>query len=92
MRKMRKMRKTNGEWQLAGRTNQHHNFAKSRGGSYARHNIFNWDINVHRAFHFLFGNRTLLEAAEWLKQVHQAKLNDVELNVQDKEFNYNCPT
>jgi hypothetical protein len=81
----RKMQKTNGEWSLSGRTNRHHNFARVRGGTWAKENIFIWDINIHRAFHFIFGNRTLLEAAEWLIYIDSMKRQDVEVDIQGGE-------
>ncbi len=56
-------------WTLTGETNKHHNLAKSRGGHLNHENIFEWDTSVHRAFHFLFGNLTLVEAADWLLEI-----------------------
>jgi hypothetical protein len=76
--KRRKMKKSNGEWQLAGKTNHHHNLAKSRGGTWSQMNILVWDVNVHRAFHLIFGNRTLEEAAEFLRHMNELKLLGIE--------------
>ena len=58
------------EWERAHKTNKHHNLSKKRGGTKSPKNILNLDINRHRAYHFLFGNRTLLEAAALLKRTH----------------------
>jgi hypothetical protein len=58
-------------WEKSGKFNHHHNIAKSFGGKWTEENIFVWDVNAHRAFHFLFGRRTLLEAAEWLIYIHE---------------------
>ena len=65
--------KWNGEWQKVGQKNHHHDLAKSRGGRYTEANIYFWDISVHRAFHFLFENKTLLEAAQILVYIHEQK-------------------
>lgn len=77
-KKRNKMRLANGEWCLAGKTNRHHNKAKVRGGTWDPMNIFVWDIMKHRAFHFLFGNRTLEEAAEYLRHMNELKLLGIE--------------
>lgn len=76
--KRNKMKFTDGEWRLAGKNNKHHDLAKSRKGSNRPSNIFLWDINKHRAFHFLFGNRTLEEAAEFLRHMKELKLLGIE--------------
>lgn len=44
-------------------------------------NIFFWDISVHRGFHFLFGNRTLLEAADLLILISNMKQAGLELDL-----------
>jgi len=77
-KKRNKMKFSNGEWKLAGKTNRHHVIPKSRHGTFAPMNIVHWDINKHRAFHFLFGNRTLEEAAEYLRHMNQLKLLGIE--------------
>ena len=69
------------EWQECGRTNRHHDKAVSRHGSSEQSNIYRWDIIAHRAFHFLFGNRTLLEAAAWLKHIHEQKQRGISLDI-----------
>ena len=59
-------------WKRAGKKNRHHDFPKSRKkkGEKIPNNILMLDIARHAAFHFLFGNRTLLEAAALLKRTH----------------------
>ena len=76
--KRRKMKQSNGEWQLAGKTNRHHNKARVKGGTWDKMNIFVWDVNIHRAFHLIFSNKTLLEAAEYLRHMHELKLLGIE--------------
>jgi hypothetical protein len=76
--KRTKMKSSNGKWELAGKTNKHHNKARSKGGTWNPMNIIVWDINKHRAFHFLFSNRTLEEAAEYLRHMNQLKLLGIE--------------
>lgn len=66
-------KKSRRKWQNCGRKNRHHIFAKSRGGTYAPSNIILWDITQHDAYHYLFGNRTLVEVAEWLMYIHEQK-------------------
>ena len=58
------------EWERAGEFNYHHIRPRSRGGKKHPRNILRMDINRHRAYHFLFGNRTLLEAAALLKRTY----------------------
>lgn len=70
-------------WQKSGRTNRHHNLARCKGGTWSDYNIFVWDINAHRAFHFLFGNRTLLEASAWLKIIDEQNHNGIKLDILD---------
>ena len=83
-RKYSKKSNRNTEWALSGKTNKHHNFAKSRGGTYAPGNIFVWDIMAHKAFHFLFGNRTLLEASDWLRAIDEQKNDGISLDIMDR--------
>ena len=59
------------EWKRAGKTNKHHNKSKSKNGTKTPKNILRLDINRHAAFHLLFKNRTLLEAAALLKRTHE---------------------
>jgi len=54
----------------AGRFNKHHDRPKSRKGTKSPKNILILDVNRHSAYHLLFGNRTLLEAAALLKRTH----------------------
>ena len=68
-------------WEKSGRKNRHHNLSKSRGGTWSDYNIFVWDTNAHSAFHFLFGNRTLLEAAEWLQKIDSENQKGIKLDV-----------
>ena len=70
-------------WERAGKYNHHHNLAKSFGGKWTEENIFVWDVNAHKAFHFLFGRRTLLEAAEWLYYIHQMNEAGVKVDILD---------
>lgn len=80
-----KNKNSNKSWKNAGRKNKHHIFAKCRGGTYDTHNIIKWDINQHAAYHYLFGNRTLLEVAAWLTHVDQQKQLgfDTDLKIDD---------
>ena len=81
----KKRRKTDNAdcYQRAGKYHHHHNLAKSFGGKWTEDNIFVWDINAHKAFHFLFGRRTLLEAAEWLIYIHQMNEAGVKVDILD---------
>jgi len=54
----------------AGKKNRHHILPRSRGGTKSPKNILILDSNRHSAYHLLFGNRTLLEAAALLKRTH----------------------
>lgn len=74
------------DWQPSGKTNRHHDFAKSRGGTYSERNIFVWDTAAHEAFHFLFGNRTLIEAAEWLQCIDRENKSGNKLDILDDGF------
>ena len=58
------------KWERDGRKNNHHVLPKSRKGTKKPSNILILDINRHSAYHLLFGNRTLLEAAALLKRTH----------------------
>ncbi len=58
------------EWERAGKFNKHHDKPKARNGTKNFKNILKLDVNRHRAYHFLFGNRTLLEAAALLKRTY----------------------
>lgn len=78
MSKRRKMKLSNGKWELAGKNNRHHILPKSRKGTFDQKNIIVWDINVHRCFHWLFGNRTLEEAADFLRHMNELKLLGIE--------------
>lgn len=84
------------KWERSGKYNRHHDFAKSRGGTYSEQNIYIWDISAHEAFHFLFGNRTLLEASDWLRKIDSQNKEGVKLDIlgddyageqEQKEFN-----
>ena len=77
-------KRKNKEWQLRGSKNRHHDLARSRGGTFAPRNIYHWDISSHNAFHFLFGNMTLLEASEWLKTIDKQKELGNELDIMVK--------
>lgn len=54
----------------ARKTNKHHIYPKGRKGKSPLNNIIRLDINRHRAWHFLFGNKTFLEVAEMLVRAH----------------------
>jgi len=77
----RRMAKSIGSWQLSGWKNKHHNLAKSRFGTYAESNILIWDSNVHRAYHLIFNNMTLLEASDWLRHVDYQKKIGQEIDI-----------
>ena len=78
-------RKKSKSWKNAGRKNKHHIFAKCRGGTYAEHNIILWDINQHNAYHYLFGVRTLVEAAQWLLYIDEQKKLGTDVNLKIDE-------
>lgn len=78
-------RKSRKSWQNAGRKNKHHILAKCRGGTYDSHNIINWDINQHAAYHYLFGVRTLVEVAEWLLYIDKQKHLGIDLDLKIDE-------
>jgi len=61
------------EWKRAGKTNQHHDLARRRGGTKCAKNILILDINRHSAYHSVFHNRTLIEAAQLLVRTHNYK-------------------
>lgn len=74
------------KWERSGHYNRHHDFAKSRGGTYDPQNIFVWDVSAHEAFHFLFGNRTLVEAAEWLKHIDAQNQSGIKLDILGDDY------
>jgi hypothetical protein len=61
------------EFSRKGRKTKHHILAKARGGTRHPNNILRLDERRHQAFHFLFGNRTLKEAAAVLIRTAEMK-------------------
>lgn len=53
--------------------NRHHIRPRSRHGRNSVQNLLLIEIEKHRAYHFLFGNRTLEEAIELLRRIDVAK-------------------
>jgi hypothetical protein len=53
--------------------NRHHLVPKSRKGPNTRRNLLYIDVNVHRRWHLVFGNRTLDEVIALLERVRSAK-------------------
>ena len=72
-RKHRKKRGHHNRYERNGRLNRHHIKAKSKGGIIEPSNIIVLDENRHSAFHLLFGNRTLREAAKVLIRTAEKK-------------------
>jgi len=62
----RERKREHKRWVDRGWEDDHHILAKSRGGTKHPSNIIRMDRSRHEAFHFLFGNRTFLEAARVL--------------------------
>lgn len=59
-----------GDWNRLGKFDQHHDLNRSRGGTRVPANMLKLDIARHRAWHFLFGNKTFVEVAELLLEVN----------------------
>jgi hypothetical protein len=57
----------------SGRRNKHHILPKSRRGIKTEDNLILLDENRHAAFHLLFSNRTLREAAAVLIRAAEMK-------------------
>ena len=55
--------------------NRHHDFAKSRGGSWENSNIIWLNVDFHNWIHKRFGNKTLKEIIEILTRLDRAKKN-----------------
>jgi hypothetical protein len=55
------------------RMTHHHNLARSRKGRSNPENIIHLKCFKHELFHQLFGNRTLVEAAEILLRLDRMK-------------------
>ena len=64
------------KWKRKKRKNKHHILPKSRKGKTKPSNILILDEARHEAFHFLFHNRTLLEASALLKRTAEMKLRE----------------
>ena len=60
-------------WIRAGKFDDHHIQARSRGGQNIQSNLLHMDIRRHQAFHLLFHNLTLLEASELLNRTQELK-------------------
>ena len=73
----KKNRRQHKPWELKGTNNRHHDIAKCKGGTWDTQNIFIWDVGVHEAFHWIFSNRTLEEAAEFLLKMRDDKNNGI---------------
>ena len=58
------------------KTNRHHLVPKSRGGKNEKRNLLTIDIKRHRAWHILWGNRTLDEVIALLQRLKQVKEKD----------------
>jgi len=54
------------EWKRSHRKVRHHITNKCDGGTSEQSNLFVFDENKERAFHFLFGNKSFEEVAELL--------------------------
>lgn len=61
------------EWKRSGRLNRHHIKNKCKGGGNEPENIILLDTERHKAFHFLFGNMSFVEAAMLLLRVDALK-------------------
>jgi hypothetical protein len=69
-------------WQRAGETNHHHIINKKNGGTWFPGNIIVWDKHIHAAWHFLFGDMTIREVAEWLIFIDEQKKLGIDTDLQ----------
>jgi len=53
--------------------NYHHLRPRSRGGDFSVKNLLLMDIERHKYWHIIFGNRTLEEVIILLKRIKRAK-------------------
>jgi hypothetical protein len=60
-------------FQRSGKINNHHIIPKSRGGKRVEENLLRIDTGRHAAWHLLFGDLTLKEAAAVLLRVAKMK-------------------
>ena len=67
------MKQNKSSFKRSGVFNCHHILPRARGGAKQAKNMLLLDARRHFAFHLLFGNRTLLEAAAVLKRTHDIK-------------------
>lgn len=68
----RKRKKSQASWRFPNR-NRHHIKPRCRQGGDEPKNILLLKISRHRAWHALFGNKTIEEAISLLLRVHRAK-------------------
>lgn len=61
--------------------NHHHIKAKSRGGNSKPDNIIIWNVESHRMYHALFGNMTLIEASDWIREVDLKHRDGTDLDI-----------
>lgn len=60
-------------WKRTGKMSHHHIKAKVNGGQKIPENILLFDVDRHRAYHYLFGNMSFREVATLLLRVCEMK-------------------
>lgn len=61
------------KWTKLRRFNKHHLTPRSRGGKKSSSNLLRLDVNRHRAWHLIFGNKTIYEIIRLLERVVKIK-------------------
>jgi len=61
------------KWRRTGNMIKHHDKARSRHGGKSKQNLVRMDEAREKAYHFLFGNRTLRESANLLIRIADMK-------------------
>lgn len=61
------------KWRRARKFNRHHIINRCKGGNNSQQNILKFDIERHKAWHFLFGNMDFIQVAKLLTRTYQAK-------------------
>ena len=61
------------EWSRSRRFNKHHIVNKCKGGKKTKSNLLTFEVNRHKAWHFLFGNKSFEEVEELLRRCRTLK-------------------